>query len=635
MVQTGAGPDAPVAGGAEPWTLGAAGHRLESGPRSEVYAVQSRMRGLLDAVVDVARELSLPVTLRRIAQAARSLVNCELGALGVLGQDGAVTELIAVGPGEEVPRDIARLPPGRGLIGEPGGGPHPGGHATRVGPVLIAPGTLGFPPGRPRFTTFLNVPIAVRGEAFGNLYLVGKRGPEFTQEDEDLVEALAAAVGFAIENARLYEATRRRQAWLTASAEITTALLSVAEPADALRLVARRARQITSALLAAIVLPVHNAEPAGPGRPGVPPGRQGVPSGGFGVPAGRPTVRSGVPERSLEVAVVDGPRAERLRGRVLPEQVGLFAIMKAGRAMLVPAERADPAAHSLLGEAVDGLVIGTVMVVPLLAAGRPLGVLMLTTAPGAVPFGPLDLEMAAAFSGQAALALELARVQRDRERLAVFEERDRIARDLHDVVIQRLFATGLQMQGLARVIDEPAAVRLNDAVRELDQTIADIRQTIFSLTASAGAVDLRAEIAAIVAQAEQALGIRPTARIDGPVDRGIPEVIHPHLLAAIREALSNIARHARATRIEVLVRVTNTDVSVQVRDDGCGPGGASRSSGLTNLRRRALDLGGRMEFGPGEDGIGTTVTWHVPLVQPIPPPHALPPAGGPTPPGGR
>ncbi|ABW14344.1 GAF sensor signal transduction histidine kinase [Parafrankia sp. EAN1pec] len=613
MVQTGAGPDAPATSSAEPRTLGGAGRRLKPGPRSEVYAVQSRMRGLLDAVVDVARELSLPVTLRRIAQAARSLVDCELGALGVLGQDGAITELIAVGPGEEVPRDIARMPPGRGLIGEPGGGPHPGGNAPRVGTAVVAPETLGFPPGRPRFTTFLNVPIAVRGEAFGNLYLVGKRGPEFTQEDEDLVEALAAAVGFAIENARLYEATRRRQAWLTASAEITTALLSVAEPVDALRLVARRARQITSALLAAIVLPVNSAEAARPGR--------------FGVRPRRPAARAGGAPRSLEVAVVDGPLAEQLRGRMLPERVGLFKIMKAGRAVLVPAERADPAAHSLLGEAVDGLVIGTVMVIPLLAAGRPLGVLMLTAAPGAVPFGQLDLEMAAAFAGQAALALELARVQWDRERLAVFEERDRIARDLHDVVIQRLFATGLQMQGLARVIDEGAAVRLNDAVRELDQTIADIRHTIFSLTASAGAVDLRAEIAGIVSQAEQALGIRPTARIDGPVDRGIPEVIHPHLLAAIREALSNIARHARATRIEVLVRVTNTDVSVQVRDDGCGPGGASRSSGLTNLRRRALDLGGRMEFGPGEDGIGTTVTWYVPLVQPIPPPRALPRAG--------
>ncbi|OAA28587.1 signal transduction histidine kinase [Frankia sp. EI5c] len=592
----------------------------------EISAVQSRMRGLLDAVVDVARELSLPVTLRRIAQAARSLVDCELGVLGVLGPEGRITELIGGQPDQEVPRDIVRMPRGRGLIGEAVPGEPPAGrHAVRVPAAL-----LGFPSGERGFRTFLRVPITVRGEAFGNLYLAGKHGPEFTQEDEDLVGALAAAVGFAIENARLYEATKRRQAWLTASAEITTALLSVADPVEALGLVARRARQITSALLAGILLPVPGPRGGGNTPPvGPPPSVSttvpaSLPASLPAVSAAAPPGQRPAPASHLEIAVVDGAGAERLRGRVLPGQPRLLDLMRSGRATIIPPERAGPAARRQLGEAVDGLEIGAVMVVPLLAAGRPLGVLLLAAVPGVVTFEHLDLEMAAAFAGHAALALEFSRVQRERERLAVFEERDRIARDLHDVVIQRLFATGLQLQGMSRMIDEAAAARLNAAVRELDQTITDIRQTIFSLTAAAGAVDLRAEIAAIASQAEQALSIRPTVRIDGPVDRGIPAVIHPHLLAAIREALSNIARHARATRIQVLVRVTNTDVAVQVRDNGCGPGGASRSSGLSNLRRRALDLGGRMEFGPGEGGIGTTVTWRVPLVQPVPEPRVPP-----------
>ncbi|WP_018635140.1 GAF domain-containing sensor histidine kinase [Parafrankia elaeagni] len=666
MVQTGAGTDALAASAAEAGCPGGARRPprpatpalpappppLSSWPAAapptppstpsaaapEVFAVQHRMRGLLEAVVDVARELSLPVTLRRIAEAARSLVDCDLGVLGVLGPDGHIAELIGGGPGQDVPADIVRMPLGRGLIGgDPIGGEPIGGelirpsgragHAARPGTVVVAADVLGFPAGAPGFGTFLRVPIAVRGEAFGNLYLAGKRGSEFTQEDEDLVHALAAAVGFAIENARLYETTRRRQAWLTASAEITTALLSVAEPVEALRLVARRARQITSALLAGIVLPVA-APGAATGRGGTPaePGAAPLPGGPFRSRAGRDA--RGPVATELEVAVVDGAGADDLRGRLLADPAELLDVMRAGRALIIPPERADPAARRLLGEVVDGVAIGAVMIVPLLAAGRPLGILVLAAAPGVVAFEHLDLEMAAAFAGHAALTLEFARVQREGERLAVFEERDRIARDLHDVVIQRLFATGLQIQGMTRVIDPDAAVRLNAAVRELDQTIADIRQTIFSLTAASGSVDLRSEIAAIAAQAEQALAIRPTVHIDGPVDRGVPAVIHPHLLAAVREALSNIARHARATRIQVRVRVTNTDVSMQVRDNGCGPGGASRSSGLANLRRRALDLGGRMEFGPGEGGIGTTVTWQVPLVQPIPTPRVLrPPAG--------
>ncbi|WP_412842856.1 sensor histidine kinase, partial [Candidatus Frankia alpina] len=199
----------------------------------------------------------------------------------------------------------------------------------------------------------------------------------------------------------------------------------------------------------------------------------------------------------------------------------------------------------------------------------------------------------------------------------MFEERDRIARDLHDMVIQRLFATGLQLQSLARVLDSQAANRLHVAADELDQTIVDIRQTIFSLTAAdLGDADLGTEIRSIIAQTERALGISPVIRVDGPIDRRVPAAIRPHMLAALQEALSNIARHARATRIDVLLRVSSVDILVEVRDDGCGPGGASRSSGLANCRRRALDLGGRMRFGSGENGIGTTVTWLVPLITP-------------------
>ncbi|WP_261565936.1 sensor histidine kinase [Frankia gtarii] len=559
-----------------------------------VASTQSRMQGLLDAVVDVARELSLPVTLRRIAQAASQLVDAEYGALGVIGEAGEITELIHVGFAEGVPAMIGRLPLGRGLIGESLRNPRP----LRVPDVTRHPAAAGFPPGHPRFDTFLNVPIMVRGEAFGTLFLGAKHGGgEFTPEDESLASALAAAVGFAIENARLYEATRRRQAWLAASAEITTALLSAAEPEEALELVARRARQATAAGLAAILVP----DAAG-----------------------------------LVVGVVDGPGQEHLRGRVFTDNERMTEAMRTGRAVLVgAAAQGGP----LLGADAPDAAATVGMVVPLMAGGRALGILVLGASGPLETFSRLDLEMAAAFAGQAALSLELARIHRDRERLALFEERDRIARDLHDVVIQRLFATGLQMQSLARVLDGQAANRLHVAAAELDQTIADIRQTIFSLTtADLDDADLGTEIRAVIAQTERALGISPVIRVDGPIDRRVPAAIRPHMLAALREALSNIARHARATRIDVLLRVSSVDILVEVRDDGCGPGGASRSSGLANLRSRALDLGGRMGFGPGENGIGTTVTWLVPLITPPGALHVSSPAddsaAGQRPPGG-
>jgi signal transduction histidine kinase len=184
---------------------------------------------------------------------------------------------------------------------------------------------------------------------------------------------------------------------------------------------------------------------------------------------------------------------------------------------------------------------------------------------------------------------------------------------------------------VARVVDRPAAGRLAVAVAELDQTIADIRQTIFSLTSPAGdGTGLRSEVLRIIQQAEHSLGIRPAVRLDGPVDRAVPAPVHAHLLAALREALSNIARHSRATSINVLVRVTSDDVLVEVRDNGVGPGGASVKGGLANLRRRALDLGGHMDFGSGDGGVGTTMSWRVPLVHPIP---ALDVFGSPRPPG--
>lgn len=514
--------------------------------RSDDGQVQARLGDLLDVVRAASGDDDLQVTLRRILVAGRSLVAADFVALG-LDDIGDV--------------DVLRV-----------------GSAAPVEAVL-------------------ELPIGTRGRRLGVLYVGGKRsGEPFVEQDESLARALAAIIAFTVDNALRNVEAKRRRAWLDAIAEITGSLLSVSAPDDALWLVARRAREVTGADLASIVLP---REPG-----------------------------------TLAVAVSDGAGADQLRGQLLAATTTVYAdALRTGTAVHLggpaqgssrdgvapdgPARGLDDAdtAVSLFPGVGIGVPLGPAMVLPLVAAGRALGALVVAGTWGGRPFGELDREMAAAFAGQAALALQMARAQGERERLAVFEDRDRIARDLHDVVIQRVFATGLQVQALARSLDGPARTKLETAVGELDRTIDDIRRTVFGLQASAGGDALRAQIWEIAASAIDWLGVEPDVRLEGPVDHAVPERIHSHLLAALRETLSNIARHARATRIHVLVRVTNDQVLVQVRDNGCGPGGSLRTSGLANLRRRAQDLGGHMEFGPGRDGTGTTVTWAVPNVR--------------------
>lgn len=539
---------------------------------NEAMATQERLRGLLDAVIGVAGDLSLPVVLRRIVESACVLVDARYGALGVLGPDRQMSAFHYVGMDEQARERIGHLPEGKGILGLLVSDPRP----LRLRELSRHPRSAGFPPGHPPMHSFLGVPIRVRGEVYGNLYLTEKLGAEeFTREDEDLVAALAAAAAVAIENARLYEETRRRQAWLSASAEITTTLLGIADPDQALRLVAERARQITGADLASIVLP------ATPGR--------------------------------LVIEVVDGLGAGRLAGQTMPADRCLCgAAMRKNRAVVVPDAAADEKAYLPPWRAVD---LGPAMVVPLAAAGQTMGALVLGNARGGAPFSELDLDMATSFAGHAAIALEFARIQDDRERLAIFEERDRIARDLHDLVVQQLFATGLSLQGLGRLLSGTQAAKLDEAVEDLDRTIRDIRRTIFALQAAQPeTASLRAQLIDVASQAVKSLGFEPHIRLEGPLDRTVPPSLQPHLLATLREALSNVARHADAVEVEVTVRSDGTNLLLIVSDDGRGIGAAVRRSGLANLRRRAEEFGGELSVGPGEDGRGTHLTWRVPLV---------------------
>jgi signal transduction histidine kinase len=523
----------------------------------DIVTSRERLRALLDAVVGIGTDLDLRSTLQRIVEAACALADARYGALGVLAPDSAhLSDFVTYGIPPEAHAKIGDLPHGRGVLGLLITDPHP----VRLPDITRHPNSYGFPANHPPMHSFLGVPVRTRERIFGNLYLAEKRGAtEFSEDDEEIVVALAAAASVAIDNARLYELAQRRQRWLEAAAEITGVLLGTVRRTEALRLIARRAREVADAELVLVLL--HDEENA---------------------------------RFTIEVADGADPACGDLAGRVVPGDFDSFpdGVLDDLRSV---AEWPGP------------VPAGPAMAAPLAGRDMPQGVLIVSqqTVDDAV--------LVSTFAGQAALALERARAQEERELLAVLEDRERIARDLHDVVIQRLFATGMQLQAAAGPSVRPdIAKRINAAVDDLDATIRDIRRSIFELRAPIGAT-LRNDLRDTVDDAAATLGFRPGLETSGPVESAVPDDIVPELTAVLREALSNVARHARATDVRVSVRVAGNELILQVEDDGVGMDPALARGGVVNMSERAHDLGGSFEAGPRADGAGTLVTWRVPL----------------------
>lgn len=538
---------------------------------AEIAASRDQLHGLLDAVVGVASGLELPATLRRIVEAAVTLVDAQYGALGVIGSDRTLDQFVYTGIDEKTRSRIGHLPEGHGILGLLIDEPTP----VRLHRIADHAASYGFPPNHPPMDTFLGVPIRVRDAVFGNLYLTEKRGGDFTADDEAVVQALAAAAGVAIENARLFEETQRRQRWLEASNEVRAALLSGAGVDEALPLIAARARELTGADTTMMVLPDPVA-----------------------------------PDDRLVVRVAEGDAASEMLGVISPRQ-GSFTgqVMTSGELLAVPdittARPDSPIARRAPG-------YGPALFVPIGEPNR-IGVLVAINRLGSAGFGPGLIELLSAFAGQAALTLQLVEAQEAQRRLELYADRDRIARDLHDQVIQRLFATGMSLQSISAQVPPGARGRLSRAVDDLDQSIREIRTIIYALhTPAEGAPTPYQQLMAAVEEATAGSELARDMRISGPIDTAVKPELIPHAVAVLREAVTNVVRHAKAHRVSVSLSVDDR-LCLEVTDDGIGVPAGGRRSGLSNLAGRAAELGGAFELGPGPDGRGTRLLWTVPL----------------------
>ncbi|MER7676172.1 GAF domain-containing protein [Streptomyces sp. NPDC096934] len=519
-----------------------------------------RLPAVLEAVLCVGSDLELRATLQHIVDAAAELTGARSAALEMAD------------PGDAGPLEI-RTP------GRPAPGPERG------------------PRERPHDT--LGIPIHVDDAVFGTLYVAGRRGGPLTDEDEQLLRMLATQAGVAIGNARLYETARQRERWIEGAAAVTTALLE-GDDADALTTVAERARMLADAAAGLILQPTAEGgmtivtaatrtSPDGPAAPGA--------SGASG--------DSGDPGAS-----------GALVGTTIEPGSPLLVQLLAGEPVFIDDSATDPRLTTHVRHR-----FGPNMMLPLRSGGRLIGTLALPRDRGARPYDATERLLAAQFASQAALALVLADARRSRERLAVYEDRDRIARDLHDLVVQRLFATGMMLESTQRrsAGEADAEVReiLGRAVDELQSTVQEVRTAIFALQQppADAPTTLRGKVLRETAGVAAALGFQPSTRFTGAVEALVPEPVVGHLLVALRRALASAARRSGVSRVEVTVDVTKRlpdgrpGVRLTVSDDGeSGRDGTGRDG----TRPGGTEVDGTEEGGTG-GGSGTTAVWQSPL----------------------
>jgi two-component system sensor histidine kinase DevS len=537
---------------------------------TQIVEGRERLDGLVEAMLVVTSDLDLDTTLRTIVHTAIELVDARYGALGVRGSGHDLLAFIYEGIDENERERIGHLPEGRGVLGVLIDDPKP----IRLDDIAQHPASVGFPPNHPPMRAFLGVPVRIRDEVFGNLYLTEKtNGQPFSEDDEVLVKALAAAAGIAIENARLYEQSRARQSWIEATRDIATELLSGADPARVFRLIADEALKLTEAQATLVAVPAPDGKP---------------------------------PSDVDELLVAE------IAGKLPPLGAALTIPVRGtpvGDVFLDRTPRRFDNLNLEIGDVEIGP--GSALLLPLRATDKVAGVLVALRHDQSTPFSQDQEEMMAAFADQAALAWQLATSQRLARELDVLADRDRIARDLHDHVIQRLFAVGLALQGtIPRARSPEVQQRLSEYVDDLQAVIEEIRTTIFDLHGPAsGATRLRQRLDEAIAQFSDGT-LRITTKFTGPLSV-VDATLADHAEAVVREAVSNAVRHAHATTLAVTVKVED-ELSIEVVDNGRGMSGRTKRSGLANMHDRAQQVGGTFTLDTPPIG-GTLLRWSAPL----------------------
>ncbi|MGW5441319.1 GAF domain-containing protein [Nocardia asteroides] len=564
---------------------------------------RDRMDGLVEAMLTVTAGLDLDETLRTIVRTAMNLVDARYGALAVRGHDQQVTQFIDEGMPEQIRERIGRLPAGHGVLGAVFAQKAP----LRLDDLSEHPSSIGFPAGHPPMHTFLGVPVRIRDDVFGSLYLTEKSdGQPFTEEDEVLLLALAAAAGIAVDNARLYEQARTRQAWIEATRDIATEFLAGTESDRVLAHVVDHARGLTGshqAFLASVPVPDE------------------------------------LPGEISELVITQwtGPDAGQdwqtvpIAGTALGDAFSRRTPLRFDDVSAVTLGVEFPDAES------PGA--GPALVLPLCTPDATLGVLVTIRPPGFAPYSDEMLELTAAFCDQAALAVRLADAQRRMRELDIVADRDRIARDLHDHVIQRLFAIGLTVQAtLPKAVVPEVRQRLSTVIMDLQEVVQEIRTSIFDLHASGPehSAGLQQRIEMAIRRQTADIALRATIQVSGPLSVVDPQLAD-HAEAVVREAVSNAVRHSGADTVAIVIDVAN-DLTIMVTDNGWGIPNHVIRSGLRNLEQRAQEAGGQFDVRPAQrpdaegnhpEMPGTQLRWSVPLPQDSPATDGYELAGGP------
>lgn len=542
--------------------------------RSDTFAAREQLEQLVHVLVRIGSDLDLDATLRQVVTAGMELAQAPFGALAVRRPDGSLARFVHEGIDADTVRRIGRLPEGKGVLGAP----IEQGRALRLDDLTAHPAAVGYPAHHPPMRALLGVPITLRGNIFGTLYLADDRPTRsFTEADEIVAKAVAIRAAVAIDNAQLFARVRTSADWMSASREITTALLAEHDPhPQPLEMIAEKLLGLTDAEQAIVLVPADHELPADE-------------------------------INALVVATAVGPNAEEVIGQWVPvEDSTTGGVFRSGTAVITESFQ-----HPITSFTDGGQRSGIVM--PLRADNTVLGVIAVTRNKDQTPFDTNHLELVGDFARHAAIALTLAAGREQARDLAVLGDRERIAQDLHDQVIQRLFVIGLDLQGTMARAHSPVVVeRLNHTTDELQATIDDIRRTIFQLNSPAvQGHGFRQRIHDVVADLTENRDITTSVRMSGPLT-AVGSDLAEHAEAVIVEAISNAVRHSGADHLSLAVTVAD-ELGIEVVDDGRGiPADNQRRSGLANLHRRAEQVGGTCEIASPPGG-GTRLRWTAPL----------------------